>query len=114
MNVKHMLAVFGLLVLLTAGFAAKLFWIGEPVDGAQLHCTTSSDGQALTLNASVEDSAMALRDLRSHREGDILLVSVRKVLVSPFYSRDSIQAKLDLEGIQQVQLGGQTVWTAEN
>ena len=25
-----------------------------------------------------------------------------------------IQAKLDLEGIQQVQLGGQTVWTAEN
>lgn len=114
MNVKHILAVFGLLALFTAGFAAKLFWIGEPVDGAQLHYTTLTEGQVLTLNASTEDSAMALRDLRSHREGDILLVNVRKVLVSPFYSRDNIQATLDLEGIQQVRLGGQIVWTAEN
>lgn len=114
MNVKYILAVFGLLALFTAGFAAKLFWIGEPVDGAQLHCTTSMEGQVLTLNASTEDSAMALRGLRSHREGDILLVNVRKVLVSPFCSGDNIQATLDLEGIQQVQLGGQIVWTAEN
>ena len=114
MKVKHILAVIVLLALLMAGFAAKLFWIGEPVDGVQLHCSTSVEGQTLTLNASVEDSAMALRDLQSHREGDIWLVSARKVLVSPFCSSDSIQTTLNLEGIQQVRLGGQIVWIAEN
>ena len=114
MKIKYMLAALGLLAVLSTGLAAKLFWIGEPADGAQLHCTTSVEGQVLTLSAGVEDSAMALRGLRFRREGDTLLVTVRKVLVSPLCSGDSIQATLDLEGIQQVQLGGQIVWTAEN
>lgn len=114
MNAKRLLTVLCLLAALAVSFAAKLYWIGEPVDGAQLHCTTSVEGQLLTLTAETEDSAVALRGLRLRREGDAVLITLRKVLVSPIYSEGSTQATLKLDGIQQVRLGGQTIWAAEN
>ena len=114
MKAKHRLTVLCLLAALAAGFAAKLYWIGEPVDGAQLHCTTSVEGQILTLTVETEEPAMALRGLEFCRESDTMLIHLHKVPVSPVCSENSTQATLNLDGIRQVRLGGQTIWTAEN
>lgn len=107
------LLLLGAALLATFGILTKLFVIGEPVDGAQLHCTASVSGSSLELRVNTEESAMALRGWSLKQEGNTLQICARKVLVSPLFSDGSYQTSIDLEGIKTISLGGSVIWSDE-
>lgn len=108
-----MLLLLGAALLVTLGILTKLFVIGEPVDGAQLHCDASVNGSTLELRVDTVESAMALRGWNLKQDGNTLQIRARKVLVSPLFSDGSYQASIDLEGIKTISLGGTVIWSAE-
>jgi len=95
------------------GLFIKFYFIGEPVDGAQLCCTVSVNGPSLELQVDSAESAMALRGWKWKQDGNALLISARKVPVSPLFSNGSFRASIDLEGIETISLGGTIIWTRE-
>lgn len=54
-------AVISILVLVSMGILLSLFVVGEPIDGKQLYCTTSLNGQTLKLRVEPVESGVALR-----------------------------------------------------
>ena len=109
--------IIGLLaVLLIAALIAiplKLFLIGDPVDGAQVHYSITEDGDSLRLNVATSSSAIAFRSWKFHQEGSRLYISCRKVLVSPLFSSGTYDSTIDTLKLDQLYLGGKLIWTAE-
>lgn len=106
-------ALSGAVLLVILGFLAKIYLIGEPVDGSQLYCTTSARDTALELRVDTAESAMALRGWKLQRDGNTLSIRARKVLVSPLFSDGTFETVIDLQGIETVLLGGTVIWTDE-
>ncbi len=104
---------FVLVIVLCIGgcIATSTFIIGEPVDGKQLYCEITENGDELLINGGVLDSALGLKNVRVDYEGEDAYVSVRKVLVSPLCKDGSFEAKVDIDGIKNVYVGGELVWS---
>lgn len=107
---KIMTACFAVAIVIALGFAVKLYIIGEPVDGTQLYCITSLEGEVLELQVDSTESAVALRGWRFKRDGNALRISARKVLVSPLFSEGTFATAIDLGGVETVSLGGQVIF----
>lgn len=111
-NLKHKATILlGIALIIGLSFLLKLFIIGEPVDGVQVVCVTSANGQTLDLQADTLESAMALRGWKHHQDGDTLYISARKVLASPMFHEGHYETSIDLETIETIILGGKVIWS---
>lgn len=107
----------GLLILLAASLIlalaipAKLFLIGEPVDGTTLVCEVKEDAHQVDIFVTTPASAVAFTDVQFRQEDTTLYISFREVLVSPLY--DSGQKSIYLEkcDLTKIVLGGRVIWT---
>ena len=111
---KSFIAIICVLLLIVLGIFLKLFFIGEPVDGAQVHCTASVNNQSLELRVAAIESGVAIRGWKFEQEGGTMFISARKVLVSPLFDKEDYETIIDLEAIDNVVLGGQEIWTNKN
>lgn len=108
-RLKAVMIVLSILLLIVLGLIIYLYFIGEPIDGAQLSYTTSVEGKTLSLEVHSFESAVALRGWSFEQKGDTLYIHARKVLVSPVFSSGTFQTTIDLEGIETIFLGGQMI-----
>ena len=92
---------------------AKLFLIGEPLASEQILCTAQARGETLHLELRTADSAAAFRSWKTHQEGTDLYITARKVLVSPIFDTWYHEMAVDIQGVNQVYLGGAPGWTRE-
>ena len=77
-----------------------------------MNWSVSKDVQLLKLwIENNRDSAMAFQRGRLKREGGTLSISARKVLVSPLFHEGTYETSIDLEPIESVMVGGQTIWS---
>ena len=111
---KVFVSILCILLLMVFGFLLKLFVLGEPVDGAQAYCTASVNGQSLELRIGTVESGVALRGWKFRQDGGTMLVSARKVLVSPLFSKGDYETIVDLESIDRVLLGSREIWPGKN
>ena len=109
------LAVACTVLVLLAGTAAKLFFIGEPagIEGMAWNIRYGGDGESLTVSVSAVGSAVAYKNWNIRQEGDAVYITAREVLVSPFYSSGSYDAYVPpVEGgeVKSVYLAGELIW----
>lgn len=90
----------------------KLFVIGEPVDGAQLAYNITQNDATLELQVSATESAVALKGWKIEQEGNNVFISTKKVPVSFLFSSDQYQTSINIDGIENVYLGGQIIYGA--
>ena len=107
---RSAIIILAIALLLILGAMTKLFLIGEPIDGRQVHCTLSLSGQNLELHVAPAESDMALRGWEFKQDGSTLFISGRKVLVSPLFSEGYYEASIDIKSIDHIYLGGQAIW----
>ena len=108
---KALIILAGILLLLAVGVCAKLYLIGEPVDGTQLSYAISENGNSLHIGIATPASAIALRGWTYHQDGSTLYLSCRKVLVSPLFSDGTYQTTIpDLSLLEKIYLGGELIW----
>lgn len=111
---KKAIAAIVIVTLLVAGFtAAKLFIIGEPVDGNCLAVTAEAHDGQLDIYMQVTDSAMAISNLQYRYEGTILYITPWKVLSSPLNSDGDKFLYYELTDETEVWVGGRLIWKAE-
>ena len=91
----------------------KLFVIGEPVDGAQLAYNITQNDATLELQVSATDSAVALKGWKIEQEGNNVFISTKKVPVSFLFSSGQHQTSINIDGIENVYLGGQIIWSSK-
>ena len=103
--------ISGILVFVALGAFLKLYIIGEPVDNAQVYCSTVVDGQNLELRIESAESAVAFRGWKFEQAGNTLSITARKVLVSSLFNEGSYETTIDLEAIENIWLGGQLIWS---
>ena len=108
---KASITIICVLLLVVLGIFLQLFVLGEPVDGAQVYCTTSVNGQSLELRIVATESGIALRGWKFKQNGGTLFVSARKVLVSPLFDKGYYETIIDLEAIDNISFGGQEIWS---
>ncbi len=102
------IAILGLIVLY---ILSSLFIIGEPIDGNQLAYNISQNNSILELQVSAKEPAVALRGWKFKQEGKDLFISAKKVLVSFLFSSGEYQTSIDIDGIENIYLGGQMIWS---
>ena len=103
--------IIGIMIFTALGVFLKLCIIGEPVDHAQVYCTTVVNGQNLELRIESVESAVAFRGWKMEQAGNTLSITVRKVLVSPLFDEGSYETTIDLDTIENVWFGGQLIWS---
>lgn len=108
---KAFITIICVLLVIVLGIFLKLFVLGEPVDGAQVYCTTFVNNQSLELRVSAIESGVALRGWKFKQDGGTLLISARKVLVSPLFDKGDYETIIDLEAIDNILFGGQEIWS---
>ena len=91
----------------------KLFVIGEPVDGAQLAYNITQNDATLELQVSATESAVVLKGWKIEQKGNNVFISTRKVLVSFLFSSGQYQTSINIDGIENVYLGGQIIWSSK-
>lgn len=109
---KRFLCIILILLILTVLIVpAKLFLIGDPVDGTQLYVETSEDGQNLRVYVHMVASAVALRGWKYRQDGSTLYIRARKVLVSPLFPSGSYETSMDTSLLSEIYLGGRLIWS---
>ena len=101
------IATLGIIILC---ILLDLFVIGEPIDGKQLAYNIT---QNLELQVSAKEPAVALRGWKFEQEGNNVYISAKKVLVSFLFSSGQYQTSIDIDGIENVYLGGQMIWNSK-
>lgn len=101
----------GVLLVGALGFIADFYMIGEPVDGEQVYCTASVNGQSLDLRVEAVEPGTALRGWRYERDGGIFCISARKVPVSLFFNREFYETSISIRGIEKVLFGNKVIWS---
>ena len=91
----------------------NLFVTGEPIDGEQLAYNIMQNNSTLELQVSAKESAVALRGWKFEQEGNNVFISAKKVLVSFLFSSGQYQTSIDIDGIENVYLGGQMIWNSK-
>ena len=104
------IATLGIIILC---ILLNLFVIGEPIDGEQLAYNITQNDSTLELQVSAKESAVALRGWKFEQEGNNMFISAKKVLVSFLFSKGQYQTSIDIDGIENVYLGGQMIWNSK-
>ena len=102
--------LLGILLVVFAGGCISAFFIGSPLDGNQVSCETSLEGQTLTLQIHTAESAVGFRGWRQTVKDRTLYIDARKVLVSKFAHSGTYKTVVDLRDIDCVILGGKIIW----
>ena len=103
---------FMVVLLFTAGVAAKLFVIGTPIQTQGMSWVISTDvpGQ-LDIRVYSIWSGTACRQWETEQEPEgIVRVTCRQVLPSPLSNSSDYRAVLNTEGVNAVYLGDQLIW----
>ena len=103
---------FMVVLLFTAGVAAKLFVIGTPIQTQGMSWVISTDvpGQ-LDIRVYSIWSGTACRQWETEQEPEgIVRVTCRQVLPSPLSNSGDYRAVLNTEGVNAVYLGDQLIW----
>lgn len=101
------IAIFVLCIL------SSLFVIGEPIDGNQLAYHISQNNSDLELQIYAIESSAALRGWKFKQEGKDLFISARKVPVSFLFPNGEYHTSIDVDGIENVYLGGKIIWSSQ-
>ena len=104
------IATLGMIILC---ILLDLFVIGEPIDGKQLAYNITQNNSTLELQVSAKEPAVALRGWKFEQEGNNVYISAKKVLVSFLFSSGQYQTSIDIDGIENVYLGGQMIWNSK-
>ena len=83
---------------------------GTPSDG---HYEANQNNSTLELQVSAKEPAVALRGWKFEQEGNNVFISAKKVLVSFLFSSGQYQTSIDIDGIENVYLGGQMIWNSK-
>ncbi len=104
------IAALGIIILC---ILFNLFVAGEPIDEEQLAYSITQNGSTLELQVSAIESAVALRGWKFEQDGNNMFISAKKVPVSFLFSSGQYQASIDIDGIENVYLGGQMIWSSK-
>ena len=107
---RVLLAVVLVLVLVLGGTAAKLFLIGSPVGGESVVTQAVQEGDSIKLQFSCLDSASTLSHLETQTQGDVLIITGRKTLVSPVHPARGHLLSVSTAGLREIRAFGQTIW----
>ena len=111
---KRFMCIAAVVILLLAiAIPLRLFFIGEPLDAAQVYYTVTDNGDNLRLNFATSGSAIAFRGWKYHQEGNALYISARKVLVSRFFPSGVYGTIITPDVLTQIYFGGDLIWSAE-
>lgn len=107
---KVLLFLMAAVFIIFLGIGAKLFLIGEPVDGSTVICDVREDDHQVDIFVTTPASAIGFTDARLRQEGTTLYITFRKVLVSSLY--DSGQKSIYIEkcDLTRIVLGGKVIW----
>ena len=109
-----MLAVLATLLVLTAGFAAKVFLIGSPLDPAVTAVSAQREDDVLRVQVSSTASGSAFRDWTVEDRDGVVVITARSVLVSPLFRDGTGTVEVPLEGVTEIWLGeageGRMIW----
>ena len=111
------LAVLATLLALTAGFAAKVFLIGSPLDPAVTAVSAQREDDVLRVQVSSTASGNAFRDWTVEDRDGVVIITARSVLVSPLFRDGTGTVEVPLEGVTEIWLGeagwGRMIWQAD-
>ena len=111
---RILLAVLGTLLALVAGFAAKVFLIGTPLDPAGVAVSAQEEDSALQILVSSSASGNAFWDWTVEDQDGVVTITARSVLVSPLFRDGTGTVEVPLEGVTEIWLGqageGRLVW----
>ena len=114
---RIMLAVLATLLVLTAGFAAKVFLIGSPLDPAVTAVSAQREDDVLRVQVSSTASGNAFRDWTVEDRDGVVVITARSVLVSPLFRDGTGTVEVPLEGVTEIWLGeagwGRMIWQAD-
>lgn len=107
---KVLLFLMAAVFIIFLGIGAKLFLIGESVDGSTVICDVREDDHQVDIFVTTPASAIGFTDARLRQEGTTLYITFRKVLVSSLY--DSGQKSIYIEkcDLTRIVLGGKVIW----
>ena len=104
-------AVLCTILLIAAGFAAKIFIIGTPAQEGELFVAeTAEENGVLRLSISTPSSATAFWGWTVDTADGVANISARSVLVSPLFPHGGGTVEVPLDGIREVRLCGLVVW----
>ena len=111
---RVMLAVLATLLVLTAGFAAKVFLIGSPLDPAGTAVSAQREDDVLRVQISSAASGNAFWDWTVENQDGVVVITARSVLVSPLFRDGTGTVEVPLEGVTESWLGeagwGRMIW----
>ena len=104
-------AVLCTVLLIAAGFAAKIFIIGTPAQEGELFVAEAvEENGVLRLSVSTPYSATAYWGWKVDTADGVANISARSVLVSPLFPNGGGTVEVPLDGIREVRLCGLVVW----
>lgn len=103
------IATLGIIILC---ILLDLFVIGEPIDGKQLAYNITQNNSTLELQVSAKEPAVALRGWKFEQEGNNVYISAKSTCIFLF-SSGQYQTSIDIDGIENVYLGGQMIWNSK-
>ncbi len=111
---RVMLAVLATLLVLTVGFAAKVFLIGSPLDPAGTAVSAQREDDVLRVQISSAASGNAFWDWTVENQDGVVVITARSVLVSPLFRDGTGTVEVPLEGVTEIWLGeagwGRMIW----
>lgn len=105
-------AVAVTLVLLVAGAAFKIFWLGSPAtrEGVSWSAQWTDEGNVLQLRVYTASSGTAYREWNTTQKDGVITITARKVLASALCRDSSERFALDLTDVDEVYLFGTLLW----
>lgn len=111
---RIMLAVLSTLLVLAAGFAAKVFIIGSPLDADGVAVSSQEEDDTLRVHISSRGSGNAFWDWTVDNQDGVVTITARSVLVSPLFRDGGGTVEVPLEGVTEIWLGragwGRMIW----
>lgn len=102
---RIMLAVLATLLVLAAGFAAKVFIIGSPLDADGVAVSSREEDDTLRVHISSRGSGNAFWDWTVDNQDGVVTITARSVLVSPLFRDGGGTVEVPLEGVTEIWLG---------
>lgn len=108
---RVLIAIACTILLITAGFAAKIFIIGTPAQEQDLFVAEAVEQNGiLRLSISTPSSATAFWGWTVDTADGVADIHARSVLVSPLFPNGGGTVEVPLDGVDEVRLCGRLVW----
>ena len=103
-----------IMLVLAAGFAAKVFIIGSPLDADGVAVSSQEEDDTLRVHISSRGSGNAFWDWTVDNQDGVVTITARSVLVSPLFRDGGGTVEVPLEGVTEIWLGragwGRMIW----